>query len=84
MGDHGVKLIGKMHRELPNIRLTEPVTLRCSADFSDEPTPPFPPEAFRFLPLFTGTQRAPRSGSSASPRAALLADEWSLLAGFVL
>ena len=37
MGDHSVKLIGKMHRELPNIRLTEPVTLPCSVDFSDEP-----------------------------------------------
>ena len=37
MGDHGVKLIGKMHRELPNIRLTEPATLPCSAEFSAEP-----------------------------------------------
>ena len=37
MGDRGVKLIGKMHRELPNIRLTEPVTLPCSVYFSDQP-----------------------------------------------
>ena len=37
MGDDGVELVGKLRRELPNIRLTEPVTLPCSAEFSDEP-----------------------------------------------
>ena len=37
MGDHGVKLIGKMHRELPNIGRATPVTLPCSVNFSDEP-----------------------------------------------
>ena len=37
MGDDGVKLVGKLRRELLNIRLTEPVTLPCSAEFSDEP-----------------------------------------------
>ena len=48
MGDRGVKLIGKMRRELPNIRLTEPVTLPCSVDFSDEPFKKNPPFFFRF------------------------------------